>query len=361
MSQTVGVLARLPLAPEPRGVGSATMPYGIDALTSLGWTLSWDDRVPSWTGVNLLAVRGWRWFARRYPGLQGLPDALFGRRQFARADVVLSVFEDVGLCAARLRRSSSSPWARAPLVILSCWLAEDSRDYTPRQLDSVRRSLLGASRVIVYSANQVAVLRERFDLPDLDVVPVHFGVATEYYTPADPAGRTGGILAVGRDRSRDYRTFLAAVRDSGWPVTLVCYPENVEGLDVPGNVTVRYAVHHDAYRQLLNRASVVVTPTHAPAYPGGQSTLLEAMATGAPCIVTDSAAMRDYVEHDRTALLVPPHDPTALRAAIAELVESDVRRESLGAAGAEQVRATCSFTAAWAEVSAVLRAAAASA
>ena len=40
------------------------------------------------------------------------------------------------------------------------------------------------------------------------------------------------------------------------------------------------------------------------------------MAVGKPVIVSDTPAAREYVEHERTGILVPPEDPQALRAAI---------------------------------------------
>jgi glycosyltransferase involved in cell wall biosynthesis len=84
--------------------------------------------------------------------------------------------------------------------------------------------------------------------------------------------------------------------------------------------------------------------THVLGYPTGQSVLLEAMASGRPCIVTDAPAIRDYVEADRTALLVPPHDVDALVDTLRGALADPARLAAVGRAAREAVEA--SFTAA---------------
>jgi glycosyltransferase involved in cell wall biosynthesis len=47
---------------------------------------------------------------------------------------------------------------------------------------------------------------------------------------------------------------------------------------------------------------------------------LEAMACGAPVVTTDSQGVRDYARDGENCLLVPPHDPSALAAAVLRLI-----------------------------------------
>jgi glycosyltransferase involved in cell wall biosynthesis len=56
--------------------------------------------------------------------------------------------------------------------------------------------------------------------------------------------------------------------------------------------------------------------------------LLEAMAAGLPCIATDVGAVRASVGD--AAVVVPPADPAALAAALAELLADPDRRQELG-------------------------------
>ncbi|MCZ2108551.1 MAG: glycosyltransferase, partial [Dehalococcoidia bacterium] len=67
-------------------------------------------------------------------------------------------------------------------------------------------------------------------------------------------------------------------------------------------------------------------------YPAGQTVLLEAMALGKACVVTDTPGIREYVSDGVDAVLVPPRDPEALRSAVSALLADGTRRRELGAA-----------------------------
>jgi glycosyltransferase involved in cell wall biosynthesis len=62
-------------------------------------------------------------------------------------------------------------------------------------------------------------------------------------------------------------------------------------------------------------------------YEGGPYAPLEAMRTRTPVVVTDVIGSRDTVEDGRSGLVVPPDDPDALAAAVAQLLaDPDLRR-----------------------------------
>jgi glycosyltransferase involved in cell wall biosynthesis len=65
---------------------------------------------------------------------------------------------------------------------------------------------------------------------------------------------------------------------------------------------------------------------------GWNNPVIEAMACGTPVVCTDIGGVRDFAFHDRTALLVPPHDPEALARAMARMIDDTALRERLAAA-----------------------------
>jgi glycosyltransferase involved in cell wall biosynthesis len=79
--------------------------------------------------------------------------------------------------------------------------------------------------------------------------------------------------------------------------------------------------------------------------------LLEAYATGRPCVATDVGGVKDLVVDGETGLLVPPGDDEALAAAILKLLSDAGLRARLGAAGRARVleRFTPAKLADWAE------------
>lgn len=80
---------------------------------------------------------------------------------------------------------------------------------------------------------------------------------------------------------------------------------------------------------------------------------LEAMRAGVAVVGTDVVGTRDVLEHDRTGLLVPPDDPTALAEAILELLADPDRRHRLAAAGRAEQQARFSLAGMAAAVSAL--------
>ena len=83
-------------------------------------------------------------------------------------------------------------------------------------------------------------------------------------------------------------------------------------------------------RPALEECTVFVLPT---AYREGvPHTLLEAMATGRPCITTDAPGCRDAVAEGETGLLVPPRDAYALAAAMRRFCEEPALARTMGAA-----------------------------
>lgn len=66
-------------------------------------------------------------------------------------------------------------------------------------------------------------------------------------------------------------------------------------------------------------------------------TVQEAMASGVPVIAPAAGGPLDLVRHGITGLLVPPHDPSALCAAVTALATDPARRTAYGTAGRASV------------------------
>ena len=67
--------------------------------------------------------------------------------------------------------------------------------------------------------------------------------------------------------------------------------------------------------------------------------LVEAMMFGAAIVTCDAGGIREVVQDERTALVVPPDDVEALTEALRRAVTDGALRARLGAAGARDLRA----------------------
>jgi rhamnosyl/mannosyltransferase len=84
-------------------------------------------------------------------------------------------------------------------------------------------------------------------------------------------------------------------------------------------------------------ADLFVLPSNARAEAYG-IVLLEAMASGLPCITTELGTGTSWIVQDNiTGLIVPPADPLALAKAITTLLQDPARRQAMGQAGRERV------------------------
>jgi glycosyltransferase involved in cell wall biosynthesis len=93
---------------------------------------------------------------------------------------------------------------------------------------------------------------------------------------------------------------------------------------------VRLLGHRPDVPDLLAASDVFAFPS---LYEGFGGSALEAMALGLPVICSDLPALRELVEPDRTALIVPPSSPAPLRAALQRLLADAELRRRLGDRG----------------------------
>jgi len=119
------------------------------------------------------------------------------------------------------------------------------------------------------------------------------------------------------------RPRLIVCGDPGWGHAVM----RSRSVEVLGYVT------RERLRELYRHALAFVYPSH---YEGFGIPPLEAMACGAPVIATTTGAIPEYA--DGAALLVPPADPGALRAALVRLLGDAALRRELRARGPERAR-----------------------
>jgi glycosyltransferase involved in cell wall biosynthesis len=304
-----------------RGEASSPLPYGVEQLEHHGWSLHAAPR--SATGI-LRKVRDVVEHRTGLPverQLRGIPAA-------RSADLVLALLEQQGWLPSLMRQAHLPPYSGTPLVLWTCWLADDARRAGPDERARLARLVAGADLVTHLSAVQGPLLAG-LGVPRERLLLLPFGVSEDFYVH-DGRARDLDLLAVGQDRGRDYRTLVEAVRGTDLTLDLVCRAENVAGIDLPANVRFHGTVPLAGYRDLLRRARVVAVPTHELAYPTGQSVVLEAGATGCAVAVTDTPAIRDYVTDGDNGRLVPHGDVVAWRSLLLELRDDEDQRRRLG-------------------------------
>jgi glycosyltransferase involved in cell wall biosynthesis len=116
--------------------------------------------------------------------------------------------------------------------------------------------------------------------------------------------------------------------------------EQAEALGIADRVRFVGAVPNPA--DYLRAADVFVLPSVAE---GMSNSLLEAMASALPCVVSGVGGNTDLIEHGRTGLLVPSPTPEAWAATLLDLIHNPAEALRLGQAARDRIESEYSLRA----------------
>jgi glycosyltransferase involved in cell wall biosynthesis len=189
----------------------------------------------------------------------------------------------------------------------------------------VARRLVSRARVVVCASEELAAEARALGATDVRMIPCGVDVPDAVGDPDDPPH----VLFVGRlSAEKGILDFLAATEGM----------ERVVVGDGPLRDRVPDARGFVPPRELgsyYERAAVVVCPSHREGY---GVVAREAMAYGRPVVASAVGGLVDATVDGVTGILVPPRDPSALRAALERLLADTELRDRLGRAAREAAR-----------------------
>jgi glycosyl transferase family 1 len=260
---------------------------------------------------------------RRTPAL-AVRHALIAASRAFDYDAILSDGEHVGVPLA----VALAPRRRRPRHVL-----------IGHHLTTARKRLIAGlaqaagTLVLVHSSRQLEILRDRYGFDARALARVDYGVDTAFWSPDEDRAESRLVVAAGREH-RDYATLATALEglsvqafaavgsrfSPATPHTPVPAASQVQtgSADLPG------------LRDWYRRATLVVVPLLPNDFQAGVTTILEAMASGRPLVVSATEGQRDVIEDGVTGMLVPPADPAALREAVRSLLGDPAHRLRLG-------------------------------
>ncbi len=209
----------------------------------------------------------------------------------------------------------------------------------------LRRGLNSRRAVgLVQSADDRDVLTTLGVKPERIALIPGSGVDSDRFRPVpEPDGPVTVAFAGRMVADKGVRTLIQAHRilqDAGIHSQLVLAgtpdpedPTSIPQIEVAGwgsEPGITWLGHVTDIATVWRHAHIAVLP--APGGEGVPKSLLEAAAFGRPLIATDVPGCRDIVIHEKTGLLVPVDDPSALAAAILRLVRSPPQRVRFGVA-----------------------------
>ena len=268
-----------------------------------------------------------------------------------RADVIHNHMYRAEVVGTKAAIALGEAGHRRPFVIST---VHSSRIRPSEDQEALRRLTTAMDRLVVVSkAIDAKVVEEgRLGAPR---VLIYNGVDLERYDHQDPCCTlrdefnmepgSSIVGVVGRlELEKGHPTLLES-----WPMVL----DQVPGayLLIVGEGSRMDALRQIAHEQGIERHVVftgrrddIPAITAAldvavlPSYREAQGlTILEAMALSRPVVASNVGGIPEMVEHEKTGLLVPPHDPPALAAAIVRLLRDHQLADTVARAGHDLV------------------------
>lgn len=218
--------------------------------------------------------------------------------------------------------------------------------------DDLRRKLREAAAVITVSEYNLAYLQQAYGPAAATVQRVYNGLDLTQFPYAAPAPRPPVIAGVGRLVEKkgfadliDACALLAQAgrafqcRIVGGGELAEALQAQVTRLGLDRQVTLLGPRPQQEVIAAVQGAAVLAAPCVVGDdgnRDGLPTVLLEAMALGTPCVSTAVTGIPEAIQDGRTGVIVPQHDPPALAAALARLLDDAALRVRL-AAGARQL------------------------
>lgn len=222
---------------------------------------------------------------------------LFRRRK--RYDIILTMGIRESFTFAALCSLFSSPCCH---IMTEVFIDNPSKPGLFWRLKTAwyRRLAPFAAGIITNSSAEIATNAARFGLPvdRFYYVPLNTTIADPSFEP-----RPDGYLFCAGRTLRDYPTLLEVMRATDFPWHVVVGANDMNGMDIPPQVTVHREINRERYLELLRGARIVVLPLLPTERATGQVVLLEAMSYGKPVITTRAPGTTDIVRDGENGFL----------------------------------------------------------
>jgi glycosyltransferase involved in cell wall biosynthesis len=194
-----------------------------------------------------------------------------------------------------------------------------------RRAPALARPVLRRARLVVAASRALAGEARALGAHEVRVIPSGVDVPDAAGEEADPPE----VLFAGRlSAEKGVLELVEAARG----LNLVVAGDGPLRARVPGALGM---LLHAELEERYRRAAVVVCPSLRE---GFGVVCAEAMAHGLPVVATAVGGLLDLVVDGETGLVVPPRDPSALRAALERLLADRDLRRRLGEAGRDRIR-----------------------
>jgi glycosyltransferase involved in cell wall biosynthesis len=186
-----------------------------------------------------------------------------------------------------------------------------------------------STRFIVHTRREIKIYSEWLNMPEDRFIFVPYQSAEIPKLAEEDTENP--FMAVMGSAHRDYALLARVLHEIRIPTTIASGKSALEGIDLPDCVDTPFGISKEECLVLTQRARVNVIPLFPKPMvtAAGQVTLVEAMFMGKALVATEYYGVEDYMQHEKTGLLVKPNSYEELRDAILRLWEDKALRDEL--------------------------------
>lgn len=290
----------------------------LEFLNGRGIPVQVTSDLPLWTGGTTLcsAVRLVIGMPRLWRELRRLkPDAV----HVNDAKMTITWAFAARLCSIPLLVHQRTRMARSRITYLAMAQAATIVSISNYVFDTLAQGLRDRATVVTNPfialpdvdrpAERAALTRELSLRPDVPIIACigtlqsqkRQSVAVAALAALSTFGLTVNLLLVGRASAAERAELDAAVSSAGL------------------QDTVRILGYREDAEHILHACDVLLAPA---VDEGHGRALVEAMLADVPVVAADSGGHREIISHERTGILVPPDQPEAFAAALADLLQN---------------------------------------
>ena len=293
--------------------------YGYYRAACEGWSIEYSRDQHEGRYIKFL-----RLMLRKILGFD-LVHAWRNKRQLLSADIVWTHTELEGLAVLFVFRAFGR--GQRPKLLANCVWLFDLWPSLSRIRKVLYRGLLKQADVVTTLSPENLKVAQQI-VPDVRCECVLTGTIIENMKPPriSPLHNPLRIASLGTDMHRDWETLIKAFGNvDGYQVKIgssKVQPDLVANLK---NVEVLTAVTADDAKRLYEWADLIVVPLKRNLHASGITVLFESVLCAVPIVCTSTGGLDAYFSNAEICY-VPPSDPLAMRAAVAELAKDDNRR-----------------------------------
>ena len=267
-----------------RGKGPDTILYGANHLKKLGYKVDFYD----FTFSKFNPAR-WIFYPiflliHKASGLGFKMDQALCLLPIVNSyDCIISTIDTAGLPFLWLKKLGL---LKKPLIYLSIDFAFRIKSNNNWIFNWYKGLLKYADTIICYDEAEKKILKKF----NKNVYFFNVGIDRHYFADSKFKPKQKNkemiILAFGRDRDRDYQTFVSAVSELKVKGEIVCSQENVKDVKLPSNINVSFNLSPRKLKEKIYVSDIVVIPIKNVKRPGGHLSLLDSMASKKPVIIS---------------------------------------------------------------------------